>query len=103
MKKLTITVLFLGLLTSCITPEYTAKDRDGAPILIKDSNGVIDDALALNLDSIYVVRYNRAEYFTPLRRMAEEETRFWSDTINGEKHHFNASYRIVHLANIIER
>ena len=103
MKKLILMSLFMGLLTSCITPEYTAKDRDGAPILIKDSNGVIDDALALNLDSIYVVRYNRDDYFTPLRRMAEEETTFWSDSINSKKHHFSASYRIVHLSNIIKR
>jgi len=103
MKKLTITVLFLGLMTSCMAPEYTAKDRDGAPILIKDLDGVVADAIALDLDSIYVVRYNLADHYEPLRRMAEEETTFWSDTIDGQKHHFNASYRIVHLANIIER
>ena len=95
--------LFMGLLTSCITPEYTAKDRDGAPILIKDSYHIVADAIALNLDSIYVVRYDNADYFTPLRRMAQEETTFWSDSINGKKHHFSASYRIVHLSNIIKR
>jgi hypothetical protein len=102
MKKLLILALF-GLMTSCMAPEYTAKDRDGSPILIKDTKGIIADVLSLNLDSIYVVKYSFDDYYEPLRRMGKNETNFWADSVNGKKVHITATYRIIHTNNIIKR
>ena len=102
MKRIILFALCMGLLTSCAN-EYTAKDKDGAPMLIKDLDGVIEDAKALGLDSVYLRKSNHEGHFTVLRRMGESETIFWSDTINGEMYRGSTVYRIVHLANIIER
>ena len=103
MKRIILFALCMGLLSSCVG-EYAAKDKDGAPILIKDLDGVIEDAKALGLDSIYVRKSNHDDHFTALRRMGESETIFWSDTTaNGEKYHGTTTYRIVHMSNVIAR
>lgn len=102
MKRIILFALCMGLLTSCAN-EYAAKDKDGAPILIKDSDGVIEDAKALGLDSIYVRKSNIDNHYTALRRMGESETIFWSDSIDGQMYHGKTTYRIVHMSNVIAR
>ena len=102
MKKLTILALFVGLLSSC-TAEYAAKDRDGAPILIKDRNNVIDNAIALGLDSVYVRKFNNDDYYLPIRSMGKEQTMVNSDTIGGKRHTWYTTYRIVRINSLIKR
>ena len=104
MKKLLILALFVGLLASCTTtPEYIAKDKDGNPILIKDREGVIADAIKLNVDSIYVKEFENDGFFTPLRDMGEDETVFRVDSINGERVSWYVTYRVIHMSNLAER
>lgn len=102
MKKLFIMALVMGLLTSC-TNEYAAVDRDGAPILIKDTDGVITDAIALGLDSIYVRNFDMDEFYEPLRHMGKDETTVSSDTINGKRYTWFATYRVIHMENVKKR
>lgn len=102
MKKLTILALFVGLFSSCIS-EYAAKDRDGAPILIRDTDGIIDDAIALGLDSIYVKRFDMDEFYEPLRQMGKEQTIVSSDTIGGKRYTWYSTYRVVHVNSLVKR
>lgn len=103
MKKLLILALFAGLFASC-TPEYIAKDKNGNPILIRDRAGVIEDAKALGVDSITVMRFDNDSEFHPLRQIHADETVFRSDTLsNGKKIAWSMQYRNVKLSNVIER
>lgn len=102
MKKLINLALFVGLLSSC-TAEYAAKDRDGAPILIRDTEGVVADAIALGLDSIYVKRFDMDEFYKPLRHMGKNETIVRSDTINGERYTWFSTYRVIHMSDVKKR
>lgn len=102
MKKSIILALFVGLLSSC-TAEYAAKDRDGAPILIRDTDGVVADAIALGLDSIYVKRFDTDEFYEPLRSMGKNETIVRSDTINGKRYTWFSTYRVIHINSLIKR
>lgn len=102
MKKLILLALCMGLLTSCVD-EYTAKDRDGAPILIRDVDGVVADAKALGLDSIYVRNFDMDQFYEPLRRMGDDETTVSSDTINGKRYTWFATYRVIHMENVKKR
>lgn len=103
MKKLFILALFVGLFSSCIS-EYAAKDKDGAPIIIKDFDGVMKDAIKLGLDSITVVKYDRDEFYRPLTYMGKNETTFHSDTLsNGRKIAWSNRYRIIYLSNVVKR
>lgn len=103
MKKLTILALFVGLLSSCTPSEYAAKDRDGAPILIRDTEGIIADAIKLGLDSIYVKRFDMDEFYRPLRQMGKEQTIVTSDTIGGKRYTWFSTYRVIHVNNLIKR
>lgn len=103
MKKLLILALAIGLFTSC-TSEYAAKDKDGAPIIIKDFDGIIRDAIVLGLDSITVVKYERDKFYRPLSRMGKNETTFHFDTLaNGKRISWTSRYRVIHLTNVIRR
>lgn len=100
MKRIILFALCMGLLTSCVQ-QYAAKDKYGAPILILDGEGVIEDAKALGLDSVYVRQSNNEDHYTALRRMGESETIFWSDSIDGKKYHGTTIYRIVYTSDVI--
>jgi len=103
MKKLLILALAIGLFASC-TPEYAAKDKDGAPIIIKDFDGIMKDAIVLGLDSITVVKYKRDEFYRPLSQMGENETTFHFDTLtNGKIVSWSNRYRVIHLTNVVRR
>lgn len=103
MKKLFILALFVGLFTSCID-EYAAKDKDGAPIIIKDFDGVMKDAMKLGLDSITVVKYDTDEFYRPLTYMGKNEIRFHSDTLSNNKRvAWYNKYRIIYLSNVVKR
>lgn len=105
MKKLLFMALFAGLFTSCIS-EYAAKDKDGSLIIIKDFNGVMKDAISLGLDSITVVKYDRDEFYRPLRYMGKNENTFHSDTLsngNGRKIAWTNKYRVIYLSNVVKR
>jgi hypothetical protein len=103
MKKLIILTFAIGLLSSCVD-EYTAKDRNGAPILIRDNHGIIQDAFSLGLDSIYVRKFDNDDHYVPLRFMGSDETSLNSDTLaNGKKIWWYTSYRVIHTSNIVKR
>lgn len=103
MKKLLIMALFVGLFSSCIS-EYAAKDKDGAPIIIRDYDGVMKDAIRLGLDSITVVKYDRDEFYRPLTYMGKNETTFHSDTLSsGRKIAWMTKYRVIYMSNVVKR
>lgn len=102
MKKLILLALCMGLLTSCVDT-YRAKDRDGSPILIRDTDGIIADAIALELDSIYVKKFDMDEFYEPLRYMGKDQTTVSSDTINGERYTWFSTYRVIHMNNVKKR
>ena len=104
MKKLLIMALFVGLCTSCTYKEYIAKDKYGNPVLIKDRDNVIPDAIKLGVDSIYVVQYIRENFSYPLRWMGKDETTYWKDTLSDGRVIAGAhKYRIIHMSNLVER
>ena len=102
MKKLILLALCTGLIVSC-TDKYTAKDKTGAPILIIDREGVIDDAIALELDSIYVKSFNLEDFYTPLRTMGVDQTIVTNDTINDEPYVWFSIYRVVYMNTVIKK
>ena len=104
MKKLLIMALFAGLFASCTYNEYIAKDKFGNPVLIKDRDNVIPDAIKLGLDSIYVVEYTRDNFSYTLRWMGDDKTTFWEDTLSDGRVIAGAhKYRVIHMANLVER
>jgi hypothetical protein len=103
MKRLLSIALVIGLLTSCGSPEYIAKDSDGAPILIHDREGIIADAVKVGADSIYLVKYTRDKSYHPLRWMGENKIQAWADTINGKSYSGVHTYKVIPLENIILR
>lgn len=60
--------MLVSIFTACTsTTEYRALDSEGASILIRDRNNVIEDAIKLNADKIYIVKYGREQHYVPLR------------------------------------
>lgn len=104
MKKSLILALFVGLLSSCTYKEYIAKDRHGNPVLIKDRDNVIPDAIKLGVDSIYVVEYTRDNFSYTLRWMGKDQTTYWQDTLrDGTPIAGSHKYRVIQMSNVIER
>lgn len=102
-KLLLVIALLMSMLASC-TPEYIAKDNRGNPILIKDRDGVIQDALKLGLDSIYVVEYTRDNFSYPLRWMGDNHTNYWKDTLSDGRVIAGVhTYRIIKMNTVFER
>lgn len=103
MKQLLLALIVILAMSSC-TKQYIAKDKDGAPIIIYDREGIIEDAFKLKVDSIYVVKYTRGKTYTPLRWMGKEQTTFWTDTLTTGKVISGAhTYRKLKLSQVYER
>jgi hypothetical protein len=103
MKKSFIAVLFLGLISAC-TPEYITKDPiHGTPIVIRDRESIIENALALGVDSVCVVSNSTGNY-SPIDWMNENSTTLFQDTLeNGSVIAGSITYRVVYTKNLIEK
>lgn len=103
MKKLLLALIIILAMSSC-TKQYIAKDKDGAPIVIYDREGIIEDAFTLSVDSIYVVKFTNDSFYHPLRWMGKEQTTFWTDTLTTGKVISGAhTYRKLKLSDVYER
>ena len=105
MKKLFILALFVGLLTSCIQ-RYDAETRNGYPIVIRDSNGLIEQALERGDDSVSVVTSHLepdSEYRAMDYLHSKDTLMFYEEYVNGVKYTGFLKYRVIKTSTISKR
>jgi len=105
MKKLLILVLFLGLMTSCVQ-RYDAVTNYGQSIVIRDSNGLIEQALGRGDDSISVVTSHLepdSEYRAMDYLHSKDTLMFYDEYVDGVKYIGFLKYRIIRTSTINKR
>ncbi len=104
MKKLII-FLYLGMLTSCVQ-RYDAETRHGFKIVIRDSNGLIEQALERGDDSVSVVT-SHLELDNEYRSMdylhSRDTLMFYEEYVDGKKYTGFLEYRIIKTSTISKR
>ena len=104
MKRLII-CLYLGLMTSCIQ-RYDAVTRHGYPIVIRDSQGLIQQALERGDDSVSVVT-SHLELNDEYRAMdylhSRDTLMFYEEYVDGKKYTGFLEYRIIRTSTISKR
>lgn len=105
MKKLFILALFVGLMTSCIH-RYDAVTRHGYEIVIRDSQGLIEEALERGDDSVSVVT-SHLELDNEYRSMdylhSKDTLMFYEEYMDGKKYSGYLEYRVIRTSTINKR
>jgi hypothetical protein len=105
MKKLLILALFLGLMTSCVQ-RYDAVTRSGYEIVIRDSQGWIEQALQRGDDSISVVT-SHLEIDSEYRAMdylhSKDTLMFYEEYVDGKKYTGFLEYKVIKTSTITKR
>lgn len=96
-------LFLLGLTTSCFSPQYVG-EVEGQPVIIKDSNDIIKDAIEMGIDSITIVKFSRQVYWEVETRHYDDDVRYWSDTLaDGRAIAGSIRYRNISLSKIKKR
>lgn len=102
---LILVLIFAVVSTSC-TSEYISKSSDGDIILITDQEGIVLDAIALQVSEISVYRFSGDNSFTVDRSPTyrKDTTVFYVDTLsNGNPVHGYIEYKTILLKDVIDR
>jgi hypothetical protein len=107
MKKLLILVLFLGLMTSCVqTERYDAVARNGRKIVIRDSQGWIEQAIQRGDDSVSVVT-SHLEFNNEFRSMdylhRKDTFMIYDEYVDGKKYTGFLEYKVIKTSTITKR
>jgi hypothetical protein len=104
MKRLII-CLYMGLLTSCVQ-KYDAVTNYGQSIVIRDSDGLIEQALERGDEFVSVVT-SHLEYDDEYRSMTYLHSRdtlmFYEEYVDGKKYTGFLKYRLVKTSTISKR
>jgi hypothetical protein len=95
MKKLLILALFVGLLTSCMPTTYRTKDKHGNVIHVRDTDGSIESAIILQLDSISVVAGAFDKFYKPAGYLHKDTVMFYSTYVDGREYAGYLEYKKI--------
>lgn len=104
MKNLII-ILAVLLFSSC-TQQYIALDKDGSVIQIIDKDNLIQDAISLDAEFIYVTNSTLGLYgdkYTPVDFIGEDDIKFYNDSINNKEYSWVVTYRKLRLSDLKEK
>lgn len=103
MKKLLILALFLGFMTSCMPTTYRTKDKHGNIVHVRDTDGSIESAIILQIDSISVVAGAFDEFFKPAGYLQKDTIMFYSSYVDGREYAGYLEYKKLSVNDLHRR